>query len=179
MCSNMWWSSGKKWKRFGFPYWGTQTRCIHRDDCYWPLSSVMHINDDIDWPVLSLMLSFHDLQGLPLRRLPSTVPSSMILGHGRTIIVCNAWWLTVKAPEVRQVYWPVALHICLFYALCMICRAFSCSICYQKPGFTLVKQQIEISRFTFKIPYCIHTTSANRTLPHHDRNDARHFKSSM
>ena len=32
----------------------------------------MHSNDDIDWPVHSL-LSFHDLWGLPLRRLPSTV----------------------------------------------------------------------------------------------------------
>ena len=38
------------------------------------LSAVMRSNNDIDWPVHSLMLSFHDLRGLPLRHLPSTVP---------------------------------------------------------------------------------------------------------
>ena len=38
-----------------------------------PLSSVMRSNNDIDRPVNSLMLSFHDLRGLFLRRLLATV----------------------------------------------------------------------------------------------------------
>ena len=71
--------------------------------------SAMRSNDNIDWPVHPLMLSFHDLRDLPLRRLPSTVPRSMILGsvaypddrHGRTMITCDACRLTVKAPDVR------------------------------------------------------------------------------
>ena len=37
----------------------------------------MRSNGDIDWPVHSLILIFHDLRGLPLRRLPSTVLRSM------------------------------------------------------------------------------------------------------
>ena len=36
-------------------------------------------NSGIDWPVHSFMLSFHDLRGLPLRRLPSTEPCSSII----------------------------------------------------------------------------------------------------
>ena len=42
------------------------------------LSSVTLINDDIDCPAHSLMLSFHDLSGQLLRRLPSTKPCGMI-----------------------------------------------------------------------------------------------------
>ena len=42
------------------------------------LSTVMWSNDDIDWPVHPLTLFFHDLRGLLLRRLSSTVPSNMI-----------------------------------------------------------------------------------------------------
>ena len=30
--------------------------------------------------------------------------------HGRTMIACDAWRLTVKAPDVRWGYWPVAIH---------------------------------------------------------------------
>ena len=41
------------------------------------LSSTERSNDDNDCPVNSLMLSLHDLRGLPLRR-PSAVPCSMI-----------------------------------------------------------------------------------------------------
>ena len=51
---------------------------------HWPLSSSMRSNYDIDWPVNSLMLSFHDLRGLHLRHLPSTVPCSMI--------ICSVSW---------------------------------------------------------------------------------------
>ena len=54
---------------------------------HWPLSSEMRSNDDIDWPVHSLMLSFNDLHGLPLRRLPFTVLCSMIFGS-------VSWWHT-------------------------------------------------------------------------------------
>ena len=44
------------------------------------LSSAMCSNDDVGWPIHSLMLSFHDLRGLPMWRLPSTVPCNMIFG---------------------------------------------------------------------------------------------------
>ena len=44
------------------------------------LSSATRSSDDIDWPVHSLMFSFHDLRALPLQRLPSTEPCSMIFG---------------------------------------------------------------------------------------------------
>ena len=60
------------------------------------LPSAMRSNDDSDRPVNSLMLSLRDLRGLPLRRLPSTVPCSMILAayrdgrHVRTTIDCDA-----------------------------------------------------------------------------------------
>ena len=47
----------------------------------------MHSNDDIDWPVHSLLFSFHDLRGLPLRRLPSAVPCSMTFSS-------VSWWQT-------------------------------------------------------------------------------------
>ena len=61
---------------------GYSDSCISCKDCptHRPLSSAMRSNDDIHWPVHSLMLSFHDFRGLPLRRLPSTVPGSMIYG---------------------------------------------------------------------------------------------------
>ena len=36
---------------------------------------------------------------------------------------------------MQRGYWPVAIHISLFYAVCMICQTSSCSICFQKPGF--------------------------------------------
>ena len=58
-------------------------------------SSATRSSDDIDWPVHSLRLSFHDLGGLPLRRLPSTDPCSMIFAAyhgdrvGRTTITCD------------------------------------------------------------------------------------------
>ena len=54
--------------------------------------------------------------------------------HGRTMIACDIRQLTVKAPDVRQRYRPVATHIQLLYALCMMCQAFSCSTCLQRPG---------------------------------------------
>ena len=39
----------------------------------------MRTNNDNDWSAHSLMLSVHDLHGLPLRRLSSTVPCSMVV----------------------------------------------------------------------------------------------------
>ena len=80
------------------------------------LSSATRSTDDIDWPVHSLMFSFHDLRGLPVRRLPSTEPCSTLCSsaayHGdiydRTMITCGAWRLTVEAHEVRLWYRPAA-----------------------------------------------------------------------
>ena len=57
--------------------------------------------------------------------------------HGRITIACDAWLLTVKAPDVRRGYGPAAIHIRLFYALCVIRQAFSGGICFQKPGFRI------------------------------------------
>ena len=42
------------------------------------LSSAMRSDHDNDWPIHSLMLLLHDLRGLPLQRLTSTVPCCMI-----------------------------------------------------------------------------------------------------
>ena len=87
------------------------------------LSSAMRSSDDGDWPVHSVMMPFHDLRGLSLRRPPSTVP--------RTIdLLCLQTWpnhinllrLTVetsetcercqaKQAEERQSIWdPVAVE---------------------------------------------------------------------
>ena len=49
----------------------------------------MRSNDDSDRPVHSLLSSFHDLRGLPLRRLSSTVPCRMIFSW----IGENCCWL--------------------------------------------------------------------------------------
>ena len=54
------------------------------------LSSVMRSNDDSDKPVHFLMWSFHDLHGLPLRRLPFTVPCSMIVRWQRVMTTDEA-----------------------------------------------------------------------------------------
>ena len=99
----------------------------------------MRSSDDIDWAVHFNMLSFHDIQGLPLRRLPPTAACSMVPGS----VSWRLTWpnhdslrlLTVdcKNPDFRQGYWPVPIYIRLFYAICVICRASSCSICFQKP----------------------------------------------
>ena len=43
--------------------------------------AVCHVrNNDSDWPVHSLMLSFHDLRDLPVRRPLSTVSGGIICG---------------------------------------------------------------------------------------------------
>ena len=60
--------------------------------------------------------------------------------HGRTMIACDAWRLIVNAPDVRRRCWPVAIHIRLFYALCIICQVSFCSICFQGPGFIFPDQ---------------------------------------
>ena len=58
--------------------WDTPTDVSAVIIAHRPLLSAMRSNDDIDWPVHSLMLSFHDLRGLPRRGLPSTC--SMVFG---------------------------------------------------------------------------------------------------
>ena len=54
------------------------------------------------------------------------------------IISCDALRLTVRTPDLRQIHWHwhVAIHILVIYVLGMICQAFSCSICFQRLGFT-------------------------------------------
>ena len=49
------------------------------------LSSAMRSNNDRDWPVHSLMLSFHDLRGLPLWR-PSSMHRSLSYGSRMELI---------------------------------------------------------------------------------------------
>ena len=49
--------------------WGALTGASAVMIAHQPLSSVMCSNDDIDWSINSLMLSFHDLRGVPVRRL--------------------------------------------------------------------------------------------------------------
>ena len=49
--------------------WGTPIDASVATTAHRPLSSAMRSNDDNDWPVHSLMLFFHDLRDLPLRRL--------------------------------------------------------------------------------------------------------------
>ena len=101
--------------------WDTPTDPFTAMTAHRPLSSAMHSNYDIDWPVHSLMLSFHDMRGLPLQRLLSTVPCGMIFGS----VSWRQTWsnhdslrrLTVKAPDVRQGYRPVATHIFVCFIL--------------------------------------------------------------
>ena len=57
---------------------GTQTDASAVMAAHRRLSSATRSNDDIHGPIHSLMLSFHVLHGLPLRRLPSTEAYSMI-----------------------------------------------------------------------------------------------------
>ena len=82
------------------------------------LSSVMRSSDDSDWPVHSLMLSFHHLRGLPLRRLPSTVPCIMVFGSAlyqqTWLNYDNLRLLTVRTPDIRQGRWPVSVYIRFF-----------------------------------------------------------------
>ena len=69
------------------------------------------------------MSPFHDLRGLFLRRLPSTVPCSMIFGS----VSWRQTWpnldnlrrLTVKVPDVRRECWSVVIHIRSFCVHCI------------------------------------------------------------
>ena len=58
--------------------WSTPTDASDMMAAHRRLSSATRSHDDIGWRVHSLMLSSHELCGLPLRRLPSTEPCSMI-----------------------------------------------------------------------------------------------------
>ena len=61
-------------------HWGTHTDAPAVMVAHRRLYSATRGNDDNDWPVHSLILPFHDLRGLPLRRLQSTEPCSMVFG---------------------------------------------------------------------------------------------------
>ena len=98
--------------------WGVVRQMICCDDCP-STSSAMGSNDDIDWPVHSLMLSLHDLRGILLRWLPSTVPWSIIFG---SVSWRHAWpshvslrRLTIDSKsscsDVRRGYRPVSIHM--------------------------------------------------------------------
>ena len=54
--------------------------------------------------------------------------------HGQTMITCDAWRLTIKDKSS----WRPVKRFVFFVALCMICQAFSCSICSQRQGFVLL-----------------------------------------
>ena len=54
--------------------WGTPIDAFAMMAAHRRLPSAMRSNGDIDRPAHLLMLSFHDLGGLHLRHLPSTVP---------------------------------------------------------------------------------------------------------
>ena len=87
-------------RRWGTPIDASAMIVAHRR-----LSSATRSNDDIEWPVHYLMLSFHDLRGLPLRRLPFTEPVvwSLAAYHGRTMIRPNAIRNLVEKTTVTNV----------------------------------------------------------------------------
>ena len=66
-------------------------------------------NDDIDWPVHSLMLSFYALRGLPLRRLPSTIPCNMIFRSPGWLLSVHVQNLTTYSVCPTQTFcnWPI------------------------------------------------------------------------
>ena len=103
-------------------------------------------NDDIDWPLHSLMFSFQDLRGPLLRRLSSTKLCSMIFGSVSwrqtwpNMITCDAWRLTAEDSEVRLGYWRAAKRIRSFFAICLVCQASFCGICFQRSGFAFPDQ---------------------------------------
>ena len=101
--------------------WGTLTDASTVMAAHWRLSSAMRSNVALDWPVHALTLPFHDLRGLPLWRLPSMVPCSMIFG---SISWQHTWpnhdtlrRLTAEAPKVWLGFWPAAKRSRSFYAL--------------------------------------------------------------
>ena len=61
--------------------WGAPTNASTVMTAYRFLPSAMRSHGDKDWSVHSLLLSLNDLGGFFLRRLPSTVPFSMIFGR--------------------------------------------------------------------------------------------------
>ena len=107
--------------------WDTPTDASPVIAAHRRLSSATRSNaHDIDWSDHSLMLSFHDLRGLPLRRLPSMVPCSMIFGsiswlhtwpnydNSRRLTVGNRGsWCPARILNCCQTY-------SLCYALCVM-----------------------------------------------------------
>ena len=71
----------------------------------------------MDWLVNSLILSFPNLRGLPLQRLPSTFlviwfsAAYHDFKHGWIMTICDAYRSIVKVTDVRQGCWPAAIHI--------------------------------------------------------------------
>ena len=107
---------------------------------HWLLSSAMRSSNDIDWPVHSMMLTLRDLRGLPLRRIPSTVP-------WRTIFSSVTWrqtWpnhdnlqrFTVDRKKLLTSGEDIDCCHTYSFVVCshMICQASACSICFRKPS---------------------------------------------
>ena len=69
----------------------------------------------------ALMLSFNDLHDLPLQRIPSTVPCSVIFGsvswRQTWPSSCDDWQLTIRTPDVQRGQWPVAILFVSFVFL--------------------------------------------------------------
>ena len=139
--------------------WGwCSNRCSFRDCC--PSTSV--ICDAQQWrqwlacPFLGIFP--HDLLGLPVRDYHPLFPVVWFLAvyrnsrHGRAMITCDAWRLTIKVRNVQRGYWPVALLIHSFCVTCMICQASSYSICFQRlrfasPGVRLRQTFLALENF--------------------------------
>ena len=99
------------------------------------LSSAMHCKDN-DWPVNSLMVSFHDLRCQSLRRLPSTVPCSMLFGSvswGQTWPNHDNLFLTSDCHTYLIKHHPVAFVLKSLYSAALQIRC-------QRPALTSIEQ---------------------------------------
>ena len=98
-------------------------------------------------------LSIHNIRrpSLPLRRLPSTIPCSRfsaaynVSKHDRAMIVCNAWRLTVRTPDVR---WEHCIRLICFHGL--VRQAFFCIARFQGLD-SLLQIQVHIHRAVLTI----------------------------
>ena len=105
--------------------------------CFFIIRS--HINQSVMSITVHIATCWKILTHYPTRRPPSTVLCSMIF---RSVSWRQTWpnhdnlrRLTIKVTDVRRIYWPVAVRTLSFTALCMICQASSCSICFRRLGF--------------------------------------------
>ena len=83
------------------------------------LSSSMRSRDDSEWPVHSLMLSLHDLQGLPLQqRFKPSVPCSTVIGSAsyRQTLPNND---NLRRLQVdNKIYWRPGRHLSFYKQIC-------------------------------------------------------------